>query len=63
MDYDLPRAGGILLLIVVLGVGGLIGSGLRQTSTVLMMVAPSMLVFAVIAFALGVKHGEYRAGH
>jgi len=63
MDYDLPRAGGILLLIVVLGVGGLIGSGMMQTSTVLMMVAPSMLVFAVVAFALGVKHGEYRAGH
>ena len=61
MDYDLPRAGGILLLIVVLGVGGLIGSGMMQTSTVLMMVAPSMLVFAVVAFALGVKHGEYRA--
>jgi hypothetical protein len=63
MDYDLPRAGGILLLIVVLGVGGLIGGNMMQTSTVLVMVAPSMLVFAVVAFALGVKHGEYRAGH
>jgi hypothetical protein len=63
MEYDLPRAGGILLLIVVLGVGGLIGGNMMQTSTVLVMVAPSMLVFAVVAFALGVKHGEYRAGH
>jgi len=26
-----------------------------------MMVAPSMLVFGLIAFALGMKHGEYRS--
>ncbi|MFC7135185.1 MULTISPECIES: DUF7333 family protein [Salinibaculum] len=63
MKFDFLRAGGILLLVVVLGIGGLIGSGMMQASTVLMMVAPSMLVFAAIAFALGVKHGEYRAGH
>jgi hypothetical protein len=63
MDFDLPRAGGILLLIVVVAVGGLVTANVMQTSTVLMMVAPSMLAFAVVAFALGVKHGEYRAGH
>ena len=61
MKFDFLRAGGILLLVVVLGIGGLIGSGMMATSTVLMMVAPSMLAFAAIAFALGVKHGEYRA--
>jgi hypothetical protein len=27
----------------------------------LMMVLPSMLVFAAVAFGLGMKHGEYRA--
>jgi len=27
-----------------------------------MMVLPSMIVFAAVAFAIGVKHGEYRAG-
>jgi hypothetical protein len=26
-----------------------------------MMVAPSMLVFGLLAFGLGVKHGEFRA--
>ena len=31
------------------------------TGTILMMVAPSMLVFGLLAFGLGVKHGEYRA--
>ena len=62
MKFDFLRAGGLLLLVVVLGIGGLIGSGMMTTSTVLMMVAPSMLVFAAIAFALGVKHGEFRTG-
>lgn len=61
MEFDLPRAGGILLVIVLAGVGALIGSGMMQTSTVLMMVLPSMAVFAAVAFVLGVKHGEYRA--
>ncbi|EMA71684.1 hypothetical protein C462_05455 [Halorubrum distributum JCM 13916] len=28
-----------------------------------MMVVPSMLVFGALAFAIGVKHGEFRAGH
>jgi hypothetical protein len=29
-------------------------------STVFMMVLPSMIVFAIVAFFLGMKHGEYR---
>jgi len=62
MDFDLLTAGGLLLAIVAVGVGGLAASGVMQLSTVLMMVLPSMVVFAVIAFALGMKHGEYRAG-
>jgi hypothetical protein len=28
--------------------------------TVFMMVLPSMVAFAVVAFFLGMKHGEYR---
>lgn len=31
------------------------------TDSVLMMVLPSAVVFGLIALALGVKHGEYRA--
>jgi hypothetical protein len=30
-------------------------------STVFMMVFPSMFGFSVVAFFLGMKHGEYRA--
>ncbi len=61
MEFDLTRAGGLLLLIIAVGVGGLATSGVMTTGTVLMMVLPSMVVFAAIAFGLGVKHGEYRA--
>jgi hypothetical protein len=63
MDFDLPKALGVLLLIIVVGVGGVVVATPMQTSTVMMMVLPSMLVFAAIAFGLGVKHGEYRASH
>lgn len=31
------------------------------TDTILMMVAPSMIVFGLLMLVLGVKHGEYRA--
>lgn len=62
MDFDLLRAGGGLALLVAVGVGGLAASGVMAPQTVLMMVLPSMAVFGALAFVLGVKHGEFRAG-
>jgi hypothetical protein len=61
MEFDLTRAAGLLVLVIGVGVGGLVAGGVMPTSVVLMMVLPSMVVFAAIAFGLGVKHGEYRA--
>jgi len=61
MEYDLPRTGGLLLAIIAIGVAGLVFAPFMSARTVLMMVLPSMIVFAGLAFALGVKHGEYRA--
>jgi len=61
MEFDLPRAAGLLLGIVAVGTVGLIGSGVMPTRIVLMMVLPSMLIFAAVAFAIGAKHGAYRA--
>lgn len=60
MEFTLPVALGALLGIIVIGVAGLVGSGMMVLQTTLMMVAPSMAVFGLIAFGLGVKHGEYR---
>ncbi|MGA9403187.1 DUF7333 family protein [Haladaptatus sp.] len=61
MEFDLPVTAVALLVIVAIATVGLVGMDVMATSTVLMMVAPSMLVFGVIALLLGVKHGEYRA--
>ena len=61
MELNLPVSVGILGAIIVAGVGGLAASGVMSTEAVLMMVAPSMIVFAAIVFAIGVMHGEYRA--
>ncbi|GAB3694464.1 DUF7333 family protein [Halorubrum pallidum] len=61
MDFDLPRAAALLILIVAIGAGGLIGAGMMPLQTTLMMVVPSMLVFGAVAFAIGVKHRQFRA--
>ena len=61
MEFDLLKSAGLLLAIVALGVIGLIVAPFMGTGTVLMMVLPSMLIFAGIAFYLGMKHGEFRA--
>lgn len=34
MEFDLPRAGGILVAIIVIGVGGLAASGVMAVQTV-----------------------------
>jgi len=61
MEFTLPVALGAVLAVIVVGVAGLVGGGMMPLQTTLMMVAPSMLVFGLLAFGLGVKHGEFRA--
>jgi hypothetical protein len=61
MDFDMLTAGGLLVAIIAVGVGGLAASGVMALQTIMMMVLPSMAVFAAVAFFLGMKHGEYRA--
>jgi hypothetical protein len=61
MEFDLPRALGLLIVVVAVGVGGLVASNVMPAHIVMMMVLPSMLVFAAISFSIGMKHGEYRA--
>lgn len=60
MEITLPVTLGTLLIIVVVGIVGLIASGMMPVRTTVMMVAPSMLVFGLLAFGLGVKYGEFR---
>lgn len=63
MEFDRNTTLAVFLALVVVGVGGLAGSGVMATGTVLMMVLPSVLVFGGICLFLGIRYGEYRATH
>lgn len=61
-EISLPVATGIVLAIIVAGTTGLIVAPIGMTAeTTVMMVLPSMLVFAAVVFVVGVMHGQYRA--
>jgi uncharacterized membrane protein HdeD (DUF308 family) len=62
MEFDLTKTVAVFAILIAVGVGALVAAPMMGTSTVLMMVAPSMIVFGLICLAIGVKHGEYRAG-
>jgi hypothetical protein len=63
MEWNLPVTVGVLVGLVALGAVALVVAPIPMgTSTILMMVVPSMLVFGAIALFVGVKHGEWRAG-
>ena len=61
MEFDLPTTAAAFIAIVAIGVVGLIAAPMMTVNTVLMMVAPSMIVFGLIMLGIGIKHGEYRA--
>ncbi|WP_435115832.1 DUF7333 family protein [Halolamina sp. C58] len=59
MEFDFTRSVAPLVVIVVVATVAL--TSVMTPSTVFMMVLPSMIVFSIVAFFLGLKHGEYRA--
>ena len=61
MEFDLTKTVLVFAVIIALGTAALVGAPMMGTSTVLMMVTPSMIVFGAICLFIGVKHGEYRA--
>jgi len=61
MRFDFTHAVGLLVAIVAVGVVGLASADVMEPSTVFMMVLPSMILFAVVSFLIGMKHGEFRA--
>ncbi|AFO56150.1 MULTISPECIES: hypothetical protein [Natrinema] len=60
MEFDGTKTAVAFLVVIALGVGGMLATPMG-TDTILMMVAPSMIVFGLLMLVLGVKHGEYRA--
>ena len=59
MDFDTTTTAAGFVLLVLIGVG--VSWVMMPPRIVLMMVLPSLVVFALLSLALGVKHGEYRA--
>ena len=58
MEFDFTRSVGVLVAVVVLATVGL--TNVMSPATVFTMVLPSMVVFAVLAFYLGMRHGQFR---
>jgi len=61
MEFNLPVSAGIVVGIIALGTVGMSQMEVMTDQTMFTMVLPSMVAFAAIMFAIGVKHGEYRA--
>ena len=63
MDFDRTTTIGLFVAVIALGTAALIAAPMMTTSTVLMMVLPSMVVFGLIMLLIGVKYGQYQATH
>ncbi len=59
MEFDFPRS--VLPLVVIVAIATIALTAVMTPSTVFMMVLPSMIVFSVVIFLFGMKHGEFRA--
>jgi len=59
MEFDFTRS--VVPLVAIVAVAAVALTNVMMSSTVFMMVLPSMIVFSVIAFFFGMKHGEFRA--
>lgn len=60
MEFDTKTTGLIFVAVVVLATIGMTFTPMTS-STVYMMVVPSMVVYGALMLWLGVKHGEQRA--
>ena len=60
MEFDRVTTAVAFVIVVAVATGVTVATPM-DTSTVLMMVLPSIVIFGLVVLALGVKHGEYRA--
>lgn len=61
MEFDTLTTAVVFVVLIALGVVGTLQTPMT-TDSVLMMVLPAMVVYGLVVLAIGVKHGEYRAG-
>lgn len=62
MEFDRTTSIGLFVAVIALGTAALVAAPMMTAQTVLMMVLPSMIVFGLITFGIGLKHGQYQAG-
>ncbi|RRJ33089.1 DUF7333 family protein [Halocatena pleomorpha] len=59
MEFDQPKAIGSFLVLLVALLGGTFSS--PMPTNISMMVSVGLIVFGVLTFYIGVRHGEFRA--
>ena len=60
MEFDRTTTIGLFVAVIAIGTIALIAAPMMTAQTVLMMVLPSMVVFGLITFGIGLKHGQYQ---
>lgn len=61
MEFNRTTTIGLFAAVIALGTGALMAAPMMTAQTVLMMVLPSMVVFGLITFGIGLKHGQYQS--
>jgi hypothetical protein len=61
MEFNRTTTIGLFAAVIALGTLALIAAPMMTAQTVLMMVLPSMVVFGLITFGIGLKHGQYQS--
>lgn len=61
MEFNTATTAVLFVGVIAIGFGGLFVMDVMAASTLLMMVLPSMVAFGLLTFAIGLKHGAYRA--
>ena len=63
MEFDLPTTAAVFVALNAIGIAALLAAPVpMQTTTILTMVLPSMVVFGLICLVLGLKFGQHRSG-
>ena len=61
MEFTRTTTIGLFAAVIAIGTLALVAAPMMTASTVLMMVLPSMVVFGLITFGIGLKHGQYQS--
>lgn len=59
MEFDQPKAVGAFLVLLLIMLGGTFSSPMPMSVSA--MVSGGLVVFGVLTFYIGIKHGEFRA--